>query len=104
MIQGPKDYFKIGDHNAWCDRCGFKFKASELRREWQGFMVCASCYEPRNPQDLLKARPEKSIPPFVRPRNDGPSSDIPGDWEQTDDQAGGSPSFTTYGPVDKDSL
>ena len=69
MIRGPKDYLKLGDHNAWCDRCGMKYKASELRKEWQGFMVCSGCYEPRNPQDFIRAIPENA-PPWSRPRND----------------------------------
>ena len=63
------DYLKFdGDWNALCDRCGFKHKASTLKEEWTGFMVCKTCYEPRHPQD------------FVRGVKDDPSVD----WTRSD--------------------
>lgn len=62
--------FVSGQWNAICDRCGFKFKSSELRKDWQGLMVDEKCYEARHPQDLIKIKPEKAIPEWVRPRPD----------------------------------
>ena len=56
------DYWKRGEWNAICDRCGFQYKSGDLRREWDGLMVCRSCWEPRHPQDFIKAIPEKVIP------------------------------------------
>jgi hypothetical protein len=56
-----------GDWNAICDVCGFKFKASQLRRRWDGFMVCSEDYEERHPQDLLRVRPDRQSVPWVRP-------------------------------------
>ena len=100
MFQGPKDYFKPGDWNAWCDRCGFKFKASELRKEWQGFMVCSGCWEPRNEQDFIRSVPEKPAPPFSRPRND--RVDNPFDNPMTDQT--GTTYFIPFAPVDKSKL
>ncbi|RAK52129.1 hypothetical protein [Phenylobacterium deserti] len=35
------------DANAICDRCGFQRKHHQLRKEWDGLMVCAECYDPR---------------------------------------------------------
>tara|TARA_R100000654_G_scaffold26444_3_gene50099 strand:+ start:10818 stop:11120 length:303 start_codon:yes stop_codon:yes gene_type:complete len=35
---------------ALCDRCGFKFKLLDLKKEWTGFKVCHECYEPKHPQ------------------------------------------------------
>ena len=35
---------------AICDRCGFRYKNTQLRREWTGFRVCSECYEPKEPQ------------------------------------------------------
>lgn len=62
MKLGSKDYLRIGDYHAICDRCGFKFFASELRREWQGYMVCATCFEPRHPQDTIRVpRDDQSV-------------------------------------------
>ena len=49
-----ENYYKKGDWNAICDRCGFKFKASELKREWTGLMVCPRDWEPRQPQDFVR--------------------------------------------------
>ena len=107
MLKGPKDYLRVGDWNAWCDVCGFKYKASELRKRWDGMMVCNGDFEIRNQQDFIRSVPEKPAPPFSRPRNDGPSPLIPtypvGTPASTPDQAG-STNFTTYGPVDRTKL
>jgi len=50
-----KNYFKSGSHNAICDRCGFKFKADQLRKDWQGLMVCKDDYEQRHSLDFIRA-------------------------------------------------
>lgn len=60
--------FKMGQYNCVCDRCGLEFKSSELIKDWQGLMVDQKCYEQRHPQDLIKIKPEKAIPEWVRPR------------------------------------
>jgi hypothetical protein len=62
-----KTYYKPGTWNALCDRCGFKHKSDELKKEWTGLMVCCGCYEPRHPQDLLRVRKEKTNVPWTRP-------------------------------------
>lgn len=61
------DYYAHGQWNAICDRCGFKFKSSQLRKEWTGYRVCSGCFEPRHPQDYLKGRKDKQSPPWTRP-------------------------------------
>jgi hypothetical protein len=33
-----------------CDRCGFVYKYSELKTEWNNLKVCFQCYEPKQPQ------------------------------------------------------
>lgn len=63
---GHADYFKHGDWNALCDRCGFKYKASELRKTWDGLYVCKKDWEPRNQQDFVRAIEDNSRPSFVR--------------------------------------
>ena len=35
---------------AHCDRCGFRFKLLELKKECNGLKVCHRCYEPKHPQ------------------------------------------------------
>jgi hypothetical protein len=67
MLLGPKDYLDLGNWNAICDVCGGKFKSSELKRRWDGYMVCSSDYEQRHPQDLIRLRPERQATPWVRP-------------------------------------
>lgn len=52
---------------AVCDRCGFEYHSYELQQEWTGHMVCKSCWEPRHPQDFVRAIPDNPIPPWTRP-------------------------------------
>lgn len=54
------DEFILGDSNAICDCCGFKFKQSQLRLRWDGAMVCSKDWEPRHPQDNIKPRTERN--------------------------------------------
>ena len=60
--------FVSGQWNAICDRCGFKFKSSELQKDWQGLMVCKDDFEQRHPQSLIKVPTEKAFPEWSRPR------------------------------------
>jgi hypothetical protein len=66
----PKSFLKWGDWNAICDVCGFKFKASELKKDWQGLMVCPTDYELRHPQDFLRVRPDNPSVPWSRPEGE----------------------------------
>lgn len=52
---------------AICDRCGFEFKSFQLQKEWTGLMVCKECWEPRHPQDFVKAVTDKQSVPWARP-------------------------------------
>lgn len=56
-----------GEWAAICDRCGFKFKSSELRRQWNGRMVCKDDFDLQHPQELLRTTPEKVDVPFTAP-------------------------------------
>ena len=111
-----RNRYKRGDWLADCDRCGFTFFASQLRKEWQGFMVCQSCHEPRHPQDTIRAaRAEKPVP-WTRPPNNQYVSGMAyhtADGTLTADGSwvadGGSPgpvptNYVVFGPVDPDSL
>lgn len=51
-----REYYP-GDHLVICDRCGFKYYRSQVRKEWQGWLTCIGpgtqgCWEPRHPQDI----------------------------------------------------
>lgn len=62
--------YKPGQWNAICDRCGFKFKSAELRKDWQGLMVCEEDFETRHPQSLLRVKTEKAFPEWTRPQTE----------------------------------
>lgn len=61
-------YFLKGSWNVICDRCGLKFKATQVKQEWTGLMVCEECWEPRHPQDFIRTVPDRMDVPFTRPR------------------------------------
>jgi hypothetical protein len=67
MAKGKADFYAHGENNVICDRCGSKFKASQLRKEWDNLMVCSICWEPRHPQDFVKGKADQQVPPYSRP-------------------------------------
>ena len=66
---GRADFLDLGNWNAQCFRCGMKRKASELRRQWQGYYVCPEHWEPRQPQDFVRAVPDQPGVPWDQPLN-----------------------------------
>jgi len=43
--------FAVGvKSQAICDRCGYQYPYLELKKEWNGLLVCPECYEPKHPQ------------------------------------------------------
>lgn len=69
-----KNYYKKGTWNVQCPVCGFYYKSEELKKRWDGLMVCQKDWEPRHPQDLLKTfREENGQLPFTYPVPDEPS-------------------------------
>ena len=71
--------YATGKHSlAICDRCGFRYKYTQLRKEWTGFFVCSECYEPKEPQ--LDPVPHVADPEALRnPRTQVPSSLVAGE-------------------------
>jgi hypothetical protein len=65
-MTNPADELRLGDWNIRCDRCGKKMKGSEARRTWEGYYVCQADWEPRHPQDFVRAVPENPTPAFIR--------------------------------------
>lgn len=59
--------FELGQHNALCQRCGFKFKSRELRLEWTNLRVCEGCLDHRHPQDFVKGKADRQAPAWVSP-------------------------------------
>jgi hypothetical protein len=87
------------EYNALCDVCGFKKKASELRKRWDGFMVCKEDFEHRHPMDFYTTRNDAHLLPWTRPNNDGvdvgPNSDSV-NWA-LDTNGGTASASSTYG-------
>ena len=80
MPLGNKDFLKLGDWNARCDGCGFKFKFSELRKDWKGLMKCVvanGCWEARHPMDLQQPPRATQPLPETRPDKDVDSQGRP---------------------------
>lgn len=68
-----------GQWNADCDQCGRMFKSGSLRRQWNGLYTCSTCWEPRQPQDFVRAVKDGSPPAFVRGGDFNPTiATIPG--------------------------
>lgn len=68
--------FVKGQWNAICDRCGFQFKSAQLRSEWTGLRVCSGqgtndCWEVQHPQDFVRGKADRQMPPWTRPDSDG---------------------------------
>jgi hypothetical protein len=67
---GHADYYRSGTYNGICDRCGSKFKFSDLKLEWDGLYVCTAngCWEARQPQDYVKGVRDDMSVPVSRPQ------------------------------------
>lgn len=56
----------LGQWNAECNVCGFKFKSGDLQERWDGLMVCKDDWEQRHPSDFFRAREEDTSVPWNR--------------------------------------
>lgn len=64
---GRADHYKHGDNNVICDICGFKYKASQVRKMWNGLYACPKDFNLRQPQDFVKAKHDDQRPAVSRP-------------------------------------
>ena len=71
-----RNYYKRGDYNAICDVCGFKYKASQLKKRWDGLYVCEQDWETRHPQEFLRTKPDIQTPAWTRPEQTDTFIDI----------------------------
>lgn len=65
--KGRANYLSPGTNNVICDRTGFKIKADQGRKEWNGFFVRKESWERRQPQDLIRGFPDHQQPDVSRP-------------------------------------
>lgn len=59
--------YRPGDYFCVCDRCGFRYFRSQLRRTWDNLLVCRRDFELRHPQDLIEVKNEKITVDEARP-------------------------------------
>lgn len=62
-----QNYLKLGSWNVICDVCGRKFKNTDVRKRWDGFLVCSNDWESRHVADFIKVKPEKNNVKDSRP-------------------------------------
>jgi len=55
-----EEYYRPGVWNIYCMSCLKKVKSDKIRKRWDGMLVCEEDWEPRHPQDFLRAVVEKS--------------------------------------------
>ena len=52
-------YYLPGAHNKICDRTGIKVKSIQTKKEWNNLIVRNQSFELRQPQDLLRSKPDR---------------------------------------------
>ena len=58
-----------GRHWVICDRCGFKVRGGDARKEWNGLLVCRTgCWERRHPGDREIVVSDDQVVRNARPR------------------------------------
>lgn len=60
-------YYKPGTWNVICQLCGVQFKSDQIRKRWDGLMVCESDYETRHILDFIKPTTDQVSVPFTSP-------------------------------------
>lgn len=69
-MREPEHRYIPGDNWGICAECGMKFRMSELRKRWDGFLVCRKDWEPRHPQENTMIVPDKVIANQVSPEGE----------------------------------
>jgi hypothetical protein len=63
---GKSDYYADGEWNTICDMCGFKYKSSQIKKQWDGVMACRKCWRPRQPQDFVRGTKDQQRVSWTR--------------------------------------
>ena len=57
-----------GDYKVICDQCGITYLRSECSTDWKNRIVCdRGCWEPRHPQEFVRAKPDITRVADARP-------------------------------------
>lgn len=60
-------YFKSGTWNCICMVCGRQVKSDEIKKRWDGVLVCKDDWEIRHPMDFIRTPTERVGVPFSSP-------------------------------------
>ena len=61
--------YKEGQHKFQCDRCGRSYWSADKRVDgYTSGIVCKKCYDPKHPQDYVRAKPDDPSVDNARPR------------------------------------
>lgn len=52
-------------YNVICPMCQRKFKNTDMKRRWDGLIVCEEDWEPRHPMDFYRTINDNHVLPFV---------------------------------------
>lgn len=63
-------YYKPGSWNCICAVCGREFKSDEVRKRWDGLIVCKSDYEDRHILDFIRVETREHTVPYTSPEPD----------------------------------
>jgi hypothetical protein len=77
------NYYKAGTWNVICDVCGVQFKSDQVRKRWDGLIVCQGDFEHDHPQKHLRINEDKQAVAFVRSEPEDNFIDVCYLWERS---------------------
>ena len=57
--------YEPGNHWVQCPLCGLDVRWEHMKKQWDGKWRCADCWEPRHPQDFVRARRDRIAVPYA---------------------------------------
>ncbi len=61
--------YKPGNNWVECQVCGFDIRAFDIKKRWDGVLVCPKDFELRHEQDFLRVPKETPAPNIVNPES-----------------------------------
>jgi len=83
MSYSNNHFFKPGEWNVHCDVCGFKFKSGQIKKRWDGFMVCDADWEADHPQKHIRVTETSQAVPYVREQQDDTFVNVCYPWSRS---------------------
>ncbi len=89
--------YKRGQWLAVCDVCGLQYHSGQMRKRWDGLMVCKDDYETRHPQEFIRPVIESTPEWTRRPQetNISPFDYTDFNYDTDDAQFPNDPRYTT---------